>query len=65
MARHPIDRPRATDDGLKAEHYAAIERRGRDEATHPKVDRLARRPRAGDPARRTQEFVRIARGETA
>ena len=65
MAKHPIDRPRTTDDGLKAEHYAEIERQSGDEMKHPKVEALSRRPQSGDEARRVQEFVRIARGKTA
>jgi len=65
MAKHPIDRARTTDDGLKAEHYADIERRGGDEAMHPKIEALARRPQAKGDGRRVQEFARIERGRTA
>ncbi len=65
MARHPIDHARATDDGLRAGHFAEIERRSGDAMKHPGIETLARRPRPQDGDRRTQEFVRIARGRTA
>jgi hypothetical protein len=65
MARHPIDRARTTDDGLRAEHYADIERRSGDETKHPKVDALSRRPQTPDGGRRVAEFARIDRGRTA
>lgn len=65
MAKHPIDRARTTDGGLRAGHYADIERRSGDETKHPKVASLARRPQAKDDGRRVQEFARIARGRTA
>ena len=65
MAKHPIDRARTTDDGQRAEHFADIERRSGDEAKHPKVETLARRPQADGEGRRVQEFARIERGRTA
>jgi hypothetical protein len=65
MARHPIDHPRTTDDGLRAGHYAAIERRSGDQTKHPKVDALSRRPQTPDGGRRLAEYARIDRGRTA
>jgi hypothetical protein len=64
MAKHPIDRPHATDTGARAQQYADIERRNGDETKHPKVESLSRRPHAPDDGRRVQEFARIERGKT-
>ncbi len=62
MTKHVADHEHASDGG-RLQNFTQQER---ESSTHPAVDTLRSRPRDRDEAsRRTAEFARIQRGETA
>lgn len=64
MTRHVADKPRASETGARLAAYTRIERDAA--GGRPQTLELQRRAKAErDSGRRAQEFVRIARGNTA
>ncbi len=64
MSRHAADKPRAASENARLRHYTEIEREAA--GPRPQTKALQRRPKAPrDDGRRSQEFVRIERGDEA
>jgi hypothetical protein len=61
MTRHVAD-TRAPSDGTRLQALIAVARRSGEDGSHPAAQRLVRQPRHAAGGRRTQEFLRIARG---
>lgn len=62
MNKHVSDQPRSQ-NGTRLREYARQEREG---GTHPAIETLRARPKMrGDENRKTAEFLRIERDQTA